>query len=90
MFKQFATRSPRAATGLIFAAGYAARTLLGLLGGYLVSSTWKTSAAIAAGMACGTLTLYAAQRKGLVPEPQELNKPISLFGPGGFHGDGPK
>jgi sugar/nucleoside kinase (ribokinase family) len=90
MFKQFATRSPRAATGLIFAAGYAAGTLLGLLAGYLVSSAWKTSAAIAVGMACGTLALNAAQRRGLVPEPQELNKPISLFGPGGFHGDGSK
>jgi hypothetical protein len=31
------------------------------------------------------LALFLAQRRGIVPEPEEMNKPISLFGPGGFH-----
>jgi hypothetical protein len=90
MIKQFATRSPKAATGLIYMAGYAAGSLLGFLVGYLVSGAWKTGAAIAFGTACGALALFLAQRKGLVPAPEELNKPISLFGSGGFHGDGRK
>jgi hypothetical protein len=55
--------------------------------GYLVSGAWKTGAAIAFGAACGALALFRAQRKGLVPEPEQLNKPISLFGPSGFHGE---
>jgi len=41
---------------------------------------------MAFGAACGALALFAAQRQGLVPKPEELNKTISLFGPGGFHG----
>jgi hypothetical protein len=85
MIKRFATRSPKAASGLIYAAGYAAGSLLGFLVGYLVSGAWKTSAAIAFGAACGALALFLAQHKGLVPEPEQLNKPISLFGPDGFH-----
>ncbi len=84
MLRQFAKRSPRVATGVIYAAGYAAGTLLGLLSGYLISGVWKTSA-MAVGAGFGTVALFFAQRRGIVPEPEELNKPISLFGPGGFH-----
>jgi len=83
MIRQFAKRSPRAASGLIYAAGYAAGTLFGLVVGYLLSGAWKAGAT-AIGAGCGVLALFAAQRKGIVPEPEELNKPISLFGPGGF------
>jgi hypothetical protein len=86
MIKQFATRCPKTASGMIYTAGYVTGSLLGLMVGYLVSGTWK-SGAMAVGAACGALALFAAQRKGLVPEPEELNKPITLFGPGGFHGD---
>lgn len=88
--KQFATRSPKAASGLIYAVGYAVGSLIGFVAGYLVSGARKTGAAIAFGAACGALALFLAQRKGLVPEPEQLNKPISLFGPGGFHGEGRK
>jgi hypothetical protein len=84
MIRQWAKRSPRAASGLIYAAGYAAGTLFGLLIGYLISGTWK-SGAMAIGAGCGVLSLLVAQRRGIVPEPEELNKPISLFGPGGFN-----
>jgi uncharacterized membrane protein YfcA len=86
--RQFAKRSPRAASGLIYAAGYAAGTLLGWLVSYLISGVWKTGA-MGVGAGCGVLTLFLAQRKGIVPEPEELNKLISLFGRGGFHDDGP-
>jgi hypothetical protein len=78
--RQFAKRSPRAASGMIYAAGYAAGTLVGCL----ISGGWKTGA-LALGAGCGVLALHFAQRRGVVPEPEELNKPISLFGPGGFH-----
>jgi hypothetical protein len=86
MIRQFAKRWPRAASGVIYAAGYAAGTLLGYLVGYIISGTWKTGA-MAVGAGCGGVALYLAQRRGIVPEPNELNKPISLFGPGGFHED---
>ena len=84
MIRQFAKRSPRAAYGVIYAAGYTAGTLLGLMVGYLISGAWKTGA-MAVGAGFGGLALFLAQRRGIVPEPEELNKPISLFGPGGFH-----
>jgi hypothetical protein len=87
MIRQFAKRSPKAASGAIYAAGYVAGTLFGLLAGYLISGVWKTGA-MGFGAGCGALTLFLAQRRGIVPEPEELNKPISLFGPGGFHDDG--
>jgi hypothetical protein len=87
MIRQFAKRWPKAASGVIYAAGYSAGTLFGLLAGYLISGVWKTGA-MAFGAGCGALTLFLAQRRGIVPEPEELNKPISLFGPGGFHDDG--
>jgi hypothetical protein len=87
MLRQFAKRSPRVATGLIYAAGYVGGTLLGLLVGYLISGVWKTGA-MGVGAGFGALALFLAQRRGVVPEPVELNKPISLFGPGGFHNDG--
>jgi hypothetical protein len=87
MIRRFAVRSPRAASGLIYAAGYTAGGLLGLLAGFLVSGAWKPGA-MAIGAGGGTLALFLAQRRGIVPEPNELNKPISLFGPGGFHEDG--
>jgi len=83
MIRQFAKRSPKVASGVIYAAGYTAGTLLGYLVGYLVSGAWKTGA-MAVGVCCGSLALFLCQRKGIVPEPQELNKPISLFGPGGI------
>jgi hypothetical protein len=86
MIRQFAKRSPKAASGLIYAAGYTAGTLVGLLLGYLVSGTWKSSAS-AFGAGFGALALFLAQRRGVVPAPEELNKPISLFGPGGYHND---
>jgi hypothetical protein len=86
MIKRFAARSPRAASGLIYAAGYAAGSLLGFLLGYLISGGWKPGA-MAFGAGCGTLSLFLAQRRGIVPQPQEMNKPISLFGPAGFHKD---
>jgi hypothetical protein len=82
MIRQFAKRSPRAASGLIYAAGYTAGTLVGLLAGYLISGTWKSGAA-AFGVGFGALALYWAQRRGVVPGPEELNRPISLFGPEG-------
>jgi hypothetical protein len=87
MIRRFARRSPKAASGVIYAAGYAAGTMLGFLIGYMISGVWKTGA-MAFGAGCGALTLFLAQRRGIVPEPEELNKPISLFGPGGFHDDG--
>lgn len=89
MIRQFARRSPRAASGMIYAAGYAAGTLVGLVVGYVASRAWKPGA-MAVGACFGVLALLLAQRKGVVPEPEELNKPISLFGPGGFHDDGPR
>ncbi len=85
--RQFAKRSPRVATGVIYLAGYAIGTLLGLLVGYLVSGRWKPSSA-AFGAGVGALALSLAQRWGVVPEAEEMNKPISLFGSGGFHSDG--
>ncbi len=87
MIRRFAARSPRAASGLIYAAGYTAGSLLGLLAGFLVSGTWRPGA-LAMGAGGGALTLLLAQRRGIVPEPKELNRPISLFGPGGFQEDG--
>jgi hypothetical protein len=87
MMKEFAIASPRTATGLIYAAGYLTGTLLGLLMSYLISGYLKTGAAIAFGPACGVIALRVAQSRGVVPEAQELNQPISLFGPAGFHGD---
>jgi hypothetical protein len=87
MIRRFAARSPRAASGLIYAAGYAAGSLLGFLAGLLVSGAWKPGA-MAIGAGGGALALFLAQRRGIVPEPKDLNRPISLFGPGGFHGDG--
>jgi hypothetical protein len=87
MIKRFVARSPRAASGLMYTAGYLGGSLLGLLVGYLVSGTLK-SGATALGAGCGALALYVAQRRGIVPEAGELNKPISLFGPRGFHEDG--
>jgi uncharacterized membrane protein (Fun14 family) len=86
MIKRFAARLPRAASGVIYAAGYAAGSLLGFLAGYLVSGAWKPGA-MAFGAGCGALSLFLAQHRGIVPEPEELNRPISLFGPGGFHED---
>jgi uncharacterized membrane protein YfcA len=83
MIRQFAKRSPRAATGLIYAAGSTAGTLFGFLLGYLISGAWKPGA-MAIGIGCGVLALRFAQRRGIVPEPEELNKAISLFGPEGF------
>jgi hypothetical protein len=44
MIKRFAIRSPRAASGVIYTAGYAAGSLLGFLAGYLVSGAWKPGA----------------------------------------------
>jgi|HubBroStandDraft_2_1064218.scaffolds.fasta_scaffold1635151_2 hypothetical protein len=84
MIREFARRSPRAASGVVYAAGYTAGTLLGLLLGYLISGAWK-SGAMGVGAGFGTLALFLAQRRGIVPEAGELSKPISLFGPGGFH-----
>jgi hypothetical protein len=86
MIKRFATEHPKLASGLIYTAGYVGGSLLGFLAGYLISGTWK-SGATAIGMGCGLLALAAAQRKGLVPKPEELNKPLTLFGSGGFHGE---
>jgi hypothetical protein len=87
MMRQFAKRSPRVATGLIYAVGYVGGTLLALMVGYLVSGTWKPGSA-GFGAGAGALALWLAQRRGVVPVPEELNKPISLFGPAGFHEDG--
>ena len=84
MIRRFATRWPKAASGVIYAAGYIAGSLLGFLVGYVFSGTWK-SGATAVGAGFGALALFVAQRKGVVPEPEQLNKPITLFGPGGFH-----
>ena len=52
MMRQFAKRSRRAASGVIYAAGYAAGTLLGYLAG-----------AMAFGAGCGGLALFLAQRR---------------------------
>jgi hypothetical protein len=87
MMRQFAIRSPKVASGLIYAAGYSAGTLFGLLLGYAISGAWKTGA-MGVGAGGGALALFLAQRRGIVPTPEELNKPISLFGAGGFHEDG--
>ncbi len=87
MIRQFAKRSPKAASGMIYATGYMGGSLLGLLAGYLISGVWKTGA-LAIGAGGGALALFLAQRRGIVPEPDELNRPISLFGPRGFHDDG--
>ena len=87
MMREFAKRSPKVATGLIYAAGFVGGTLIGFGVGYLVSGTWKPSSA-AFGMGFGTLALALAQRRGVVPEVEELNRPISLFGRGGFQNDG--
>jgi uncharacterized membrane protein YfcA len=84
MIRRFAKGSPKVASGLIYAAGYIAGSLLGLLVGYLISGLWK-SGAMAVGAGFGALALFLAQRRGIVPEPEEMNKPISLFGPEGFH-----
>ena len=88
MIRQFAKRSPKLASGMIYAAGYTAGTLLGLLLGYLISGTWKSSAAGGFAVGCGALAVFLAQRRGIVPQPEELNRPISLFGPEGFHNSG--
>jgi hypothetical protein len=86
MIKRFAARSPRVACGLIYAAGYVAGSLLEFLARYLISGVWKPGAT-ALGAGFGALGIFLAQRHGLVPQPQELNRPISLFGPRGFHKD---
>ena len=86
MIREFAKRSPKVASGVIYAAGFVAGTMIGLVVGYLASGRWKPSSA-AFGMGFGTLALTLAQRRGVVPEAAELNKPISLFGAGGFHDD---
>ena len=90
MVKRFAKRSPRAASVLIYVAGYLAGSVFGVLLVYLISGFWKMNAAVPFGAGCGALALRLAQNQGLVPEPEELNRPISLFGSGGFHGEGRK
>ena len=72
---------------MIYAAGFVCGTVIGLLVGYWVSGTWKPSSGVL-GMGIGTLALALAQRRGVVPEAEELNRPISLFGAGGFQDDG--
>ncbi len=87
MFKQFATGSPRAAIALIYVAGYLAGSLLGALFDYLISGVVKVSATLAFGTGFGTMAIALAQHWDLIPTPEELNKPLSLFGPGGYHGE---
>ena len=88
MIKLFGLRFPRTATGLIYLAGYLAGWLIGVLGDYLISGVVKASAGNAFGSSFGVLALGLAQHYGLVPARDDLNKPISLFGPDGYHGDG--
>ena len=90
MITQFANRSPKAASVLIYLAGYLVGSVFGVVLVYLISGFWKMNAAVPFGAGCGALALSLAQNQGLVPEPEELNKPISLFGPGGFRGEGRK
>ena len=87
MIKQFAERSPRLAIAFIYIAGYLAGTLFAVLLGYLIRDAFRIGPTIALGSSCGVLALALAQHLELVPAPEELNKPISLFGPGGFHGN---
>jgi hypothetical protein len=87
MIKEFAARSPRVRIALVYAAGYLAGTLFAVLLGYLIRDAVRISTTIALGSSFGVLAIALAQHLGLVPTPEELNKPISLFGPGGIPGD---
>jgi hypothetical protein len=80
MLRKWASQSPNAASVLVCVAGYLTGGLLGVLTGYLVSGAFETGAVIAFGSAAGVLALVWARHSGLVPEPEELNKPITLFG----------
>ena len=84
MTNQFCNRSPKAATALIYIVGYLAGSLIAALLAYLISGVVKPAAIIAFGTGCGTIALAVAQHRNLIPRPDELNRPISLFGPGGY------
>jgi hypothetical protein len=79
MIEEFARKSPKAASVLIYL-GYAAGGLCGMLLGYLISGVPKTWAILAFGSGCGVLALQLARGRGVVPQPSELNRPITLFG----------
>ena len=84
MIKRFAARRPKTTSALIYTTGFVGGILLGFLVTYLSSGAWKHGG-FAFGTAGGAVAVFLAQRQGLVRVPEERNKPISLFGPGGFH-----
>jgi hypothetical protein len=70
-------------------AGFAIGTLVGLVFSYLIgkhSLLWTSNC----GNVCGVLALAWAQYKGLVPSPEEANRPLSLFTPVEKHRQEPK
>jgi hypothetical protein len=66
---------------LYYLAGFAMGTLVGLLVSYLIgkhSLLWASNC----GNLGGILAVAWAQYRGIVPSPEEANRPLSLFPPG--------
>ncbi len=80
MLRQFASRSPKAATAIIYLAGYLAGSLLGALADYLIRARVDSAVVTACGLGVGTIAIVWARHRRFVPEPEDLNKPITLFG----------
>ena len=80
MLREFATRSPKGATGVIYAGGYLAGSLLGALLDRLISGRVEGALVAAFGICAASIAIFWARRRGIVPEPEELNRPITLFG----------
>ena len=89
MIREFAARSPKTAAVVIYLGGYLAGSLLGALVGRLLSWSSNTGTLLGFGASCGALALAWARRSGLVIPPQDMNRPITLFGSQPVPGRGP-
>ena len=72
-----------------YLAGFAIGILISLLVSYLIrkpSLAWSTTC----GNLGGVLAVAWAQHRGIVPTPEDLYRPLSLFPPEEKHGQEPK